>query len=48
VMVDHADYGAAWRQRDLIVNSPEFKQALRDNHVILVHWKDLQKVLNQK
>jgi predicted glycoside hydrolase/deacetylase ChbG (UPF0249 family) len=49
VMVDHADYGAAWRQRDFdIVNSPEFKQALRDNHVILVHWKDLQKVLNQK
>ena len=49
VMVDHVDYGAAWRQRDFdIVNSPEFKQALRDNHVILVHWKDLQKVLNQK
>ncbi len=49
VMVDHADYGAAWRQRDFdIVSSSEFKQALRDNHVILVHWKDLQKVLNQK
>ncbi len=49
VMVDHADYGAAWRQRDFdIVNSPEFKQALRVNHVILVHWRDLQKVLNQK
>jgi len=49
VMVDHVDYGAAWRQRDFdIVNSPEFKQALRDNHIILVHWKDLQKVLNQK
>jgi chitin disaccharide deacetylase len=49
VMVDHADYGAAWRQRDFdIVNSPEFKQALRDNHVTLVHWKDLQKVVNQK
>ena len=49
VMVDHADYGAAWRQRDFdIVNSMEFKQALRDNHVVLVRWKDLQKVLNQK
>ncbi len=49
VMVDHADFGAAWRQRDFdIVSSPEFKQALRDNHVILVHWRDLQKVLNQK
>ena len=45
VMVDHEDFGAAWRQRDYdIVNSPQFKQALRDNHVILVHWKDLQKL----
>jgi predicted glycoside hydrolase/deacetylase ChbG (UPF0249 family) len=45
VMVDHPDFGAAWRQRDYdIVNSPQFKQALRDNHVILVHWKDLQKL----
>ena len=49
VMVDHVDYGAAWRQRDFdIVNSPQFKQALRDNHIILVHWRDLQKVINQK
>ena len=45
VMVDHEDFGAAWRQRDYdIVNSPQFKQALRDNHVILVHWKDLKKL----
>jgi predicted glycoside hydrolase/deacetylase ChbG (UPF0249 family) len=45
VMVDHEDFGAAWRQRDLdIVNSAEFKQALRDNHIILVHWKDLRKL----
>jgi len=49
VMVDHADFGAAWRQRDFeMVSSPEFKKALQDNHVILVHWRDLQKVLNQK
>jgi predicted glycoside hydrolase/deacetylase ChbG (UPF0249 family) len=47
VMVDHIDYGAAWRQRDYgIVTSPEFKQALEDNHVILIHWKDLKKLLN--
>lgn len=45
VMVDHEDFGAAWRQRDYnFVNSPQFKQALRDNHVILVQWKDLQKL----
>jgi len=47
VMVDHADYGAAWRQRDYnVVTSPEFKKALQDNHVILIKWKDLKKLLN--
>ena len=47
VMVDHPDYGAAWRQRDYdVVTSPEFKKALADNHVILIQWKDLKKLLN--
>lgn len=47
VMVDHPDYGAAWRQRDYsAVTSPEFKKALQDNHIILIHWKDLQKLLH--
>jgi predicted glycoside hydrolase/deacetylase ChbG (UPF0249 family) len=47
VAVDHADYGSAWRQRDFdIMTSPEFKKILEDNHVVLVHWKDLQKLLN--
>jgi len=47
VMVDHPDYGAAWRQRDYdAITSPEFKKALEDNHVILVHWNDLKKLLN--
>jgi predicted glycoside hydrolase/deacetylase ChbG (UPF0249 family) len=46
VMVDHPDYGAAWRQRDYdIVTSPEFKKALQENKIILVKWKDLQKLL---
>ena len=46
VMVDHPDYGAAWRQRDYdAVTSPEFKKALEDNHVILVQWKDLKKLV---
>ena len=49
VTIDHPDFGAAWRQRDFdIVNSTEFKQALRDHHVVLVHWRELQKALNQK
>ena len=46
VMVDHEGYGSAWRQRDYdVVTSPEFKKALQDNHVILVTWKELQKLL---
>lgn len=48
VTVDHPDYGSAWRQRDYdLVTSPEFKTALEQNHVILVKWKDLQKLENQ-
>lgn len=42
VMVNHPDYGSAWRQRDYdVVSSAEFKKALRDNGVILVTWKQL-------
>jgi chitin disaccharide deacetylase len=45
VMVNHEPYGSAWRQRDYdVVNSAEFKKALRDNHVILVTWKELKKL----
>jgi len=47
VTVDHPDYGSAWRQRDYdAITSPEFKKALEDNHVILIRWKDLAKLLN--
>jgi chitin disaccharide deacetylase len=47
VTLDHPDYGAAWRQRDYdFVTSPEFKKALEENHVILVKWKDLKKLVN--
>lgn len=46
VMVDHPDYGGAWRQRDYdLVTGAEFKKVLQDNGVILVKWKDLQKLL---
>jgi predicted glycoside hydrolase/deacetylase ChbG (UPF0249 family) len=46
ITLDHPDYGAAWRQRDFnVVTSPEFKKALADNHVILIGWKDLRKLL---
>ncbi|MEA2761919.1 MAG: hypothetical protein QOD47_1203 [Gemmatimonadaceae bacterium] len=46
VMVNHEPYGSAWRARDYeVMNSPEFKKALKDNHVILVTWKELQKLV---
>lgn len=47
ITVDHDAYGAAWRQRDFdAVNSPQFKQALKDNHIIVIKWKDLQRLLD--
>lgn len=47
IMVDHPDYGSAWRQRDYdAITSPEFKKALQDNHVTLIRWQDLKKLLN--
>lgn len=47
VTLEHPDYGSAWRQRDSdIVTSPEFKRALDENHIILIKWKDLKKLLN--
>lgn len=49
VTVNHEPYGSAWRQRDLdLVTSAEFRQALRDHHVTLVRWRDLQKLLAQR
>ena len=45
ITVDHEPYGSAWRQRDYdVVTSPEFKKALADNHVVVVRWRDLQKL----
>lgn len=48
VTVGHPDYGSAWRQRDYdFVTSPEFKKAIEENHIILVKWRDLGKLVNQ-
>ena len=46
VTVNQEPWGSAWRQRDCdVVNSPEFKKALRDNKIILIKWRDLQKLV---
>jgi predicted glycoside hydrolase/deacetylase ChbG (UPF0249 family) len=46
ITTGHPDYGSAWRARDFqAVSSPEFRQALTDSHIVLVHWKDLKKIM---
>jgi chitin disaccharide deacetylase len=46
ISVDHPDYGAAWRQRDyVVITSADFKKSLEENHVILIQWRDLKKLL---
>lgn len=46
VTFEHPDFGSAWRQRDYeFVTSAEFKKMLEENHVVLVRWKDMQKLL---
>lgn len=48
ITVDHADFGSAWRQRDYdVLTSPQFAKALRDNHVILVKWRDLMRLVSK-
>ena len=47
VTLDHPDFGSAWRQRDYdFVISPEFKKILEENHIVLIKWRDLQKLLH--
>jgi hypothetical protein len=48
VTVNHEPYGSAWRQRDYdVVMSAEFRKALQDHHVVLVTWRQLQKLAQQ-
>jgi predicted glycoside hydrolase/deacetylase ChbG (UPF0249 family) len=39
-------FEAKWRQRDYdVMTSPEFRQALKDNHVVLVTWREVQRAM---
>jgi predicted glycoside hydrolase/deacetylase ChbG (UPF0249 family) len=39
-------FEAKWRQRDYdVMTSPEFQRALKDNDVVLVTWRDIQKAM---
>jgi predicted glycoside hydrolase/deacetylase ChbG (UPF0249 family) len=49
MMGQNEPFGAAWRQADFdIMTSAEFQQALKDNHIVVIRWRDLQKLLNEK
>ena len=49
MMGQNDPFGAAWRQNDFdVVTSPEFQQALKDNHIVVIRWRDLQKLVNEK
>jgi hypothetical protein len=46
VTVNHPDWGAAWRQREVeAMSSPAFRKALEENHIILIGWRDIRKLL---
>ena len=46
VTVTHDAYGSAWRQRDYdLVSSAAWKQALKDNKVVLVTWREIQRAM---
>jgi predicted glycoside hydrolase/deacetylase ChbG (UPF0249 family) len=46
VTVNKDAYGSGWRQRDYdVVMSKEWKQALKDNKVVLVTWREIQKAM---
>jgi len=48
VMVDHPDFGAEWRQKDLdYVLSDHYRQKLEDANIRLISWKDVRTALLQ-
>lgn len=46
VTVNYNVWDAAWRQRDVdVISSAEFRKALIDNHVTLIGWRPIQKLI---
>lgn len=49
IAIDHPDFGSAWRQNDLdLVLNPEFQKILKDNHIILVTWKQIRDLMRRE
>ncbi len=48
VTVEHPDYGAAWRQRDLdAFTSSTLERLLEQHRVQLITWRDIGAVLRK-
>jgi len=46
IMVGHVEWGAAWRQREFkTISSPEFRRALEESHVVLIGWREIQRLM---
>jgi len=46
ITAGYQEYNSPWRQRDFnVMTSPEFQSALKENHIILVTWRELGKLL---
>lgn len=46
IAAEQKEYGSEWRQNDLdMILSPEFKKALKDNHVQLITWRQIREVM---
>jgi len=49
VTINHDDYGSLWRQKDLdMVLSPEFKDQVRENNIILIGWKQISDLMKKQ
>ena len=49
ITIDHPNFGSKWRFYDLnIVSSKKFKQALNNNNIKLVNWREVQNILYPK
>ena len=46
IAVDHPDFGSKWRNLDYdIVSSDKFKNALINNKIKLIKWKEIQNII---
>ena len=46
IAVDHPDFGSKWRNLDYdIVSSDKFINALKNNKIKLITWKEIQNII---